>query len=102
MATLSTERQINLHGTVKVDGTTIISLSANVSSNPNRSTTYTQAITDSVMYYENRTAAREQVDAFQVEVRQVEDELISKEVLEEDIEDPDAPVDPDVEDEPLP
>ena len=102
MATLNTERQISLHGTVRVDGTTISSLSANVSSDPNRSTTYTQAITDSVMYYENRTAAREQVDAFQAEVRQVEDELISKEVLEEDVEDPDAPVDPDVEDEPLP
>lgn len=54
------------------------------------------------MYYKNRTAAREQVDAFQAEVRQVEDELISKEVLEEDAEDPDAPVDPGVEDEPLP
>lgn len=102
MATLNTERQISLHGMVRVDGTTIISLSANVSSDPNRSTTYTQAITDSVMYYENRTAARKQVDAFQAEVRQVEDELISKKVLEEDAEDPDAPVDPDVEDEPLP
>ena len=102
MATLNTERQISLHGTVKVDGTTIISLSANVSSDPNRSTTYTQAITDSVMYYENRAAAREQVDAFQAEVRQVEDDLISKEVLEGNIEDPDAPVDPDVEGEPLP
>lgn len=102
MATLNTERQISLHGTVKVDGTTIISLSANVSSDPNRSTTYTQAITDSVMYYENRTAAREQVDAFQAEVRQVEDELISKKVLKEDAVDPDAPVDPDAEGEPLP
>ena len=102
MATLNTERQISLHGTVKVDGTTIISLSANVSSDPNRSTTYTQAITDSVMYYENRTAAREQVDAFQAEVRQVEDDLISKEVLEEDTEDPDAPVDSDDQDEPSP
>ena len=65
-------------------------------SDPNQSTTYTQAITDSVMYYKNRTAAREQVDAFQAEVRQVEDELTSKEVLEKDAEDPD------VEDEPLP
>ena len=102
MATLNTERQISLHGTVRVDGTTIISLSANVSSDPNRSTTYTQAITDSVMYYENRVAAREQVDAFQAEVRQVEDDLISKEVLEGNIEGPDAPVDPDVEGEPLP
>lgn len=100
MATLNTERQISLHGSVRVDGTTIISLSANVSSDPNRSTTYTQAITDSVMYYENRTAAREQVDAFQVEVRQVEDDLISKEVLEEDAEDPNEPVDPDAESEP--
>lgn len=71
-------------------------------SDPNRSTTYTQAITGSVMYYKNRTAAREQVDAFQAEVRQVEDELISKEVLKEDAVDPDAPVDPVVEDEPLP
>lgn len=71
-------------------------------SDPNQSTTYTQAITDSVMYYKNRTAAREQVDAFQAEVRQVEDESISKEVLEEDAKDLDAPVDPGVEDEPLP
>lgn len=101
MAKMSLETVVNLHAYVEVEGTPAVSLSANISSNPNNATTYSESITNADIYYANREEVREQIAVFRERMHSTEDRMVREKTEGEDElpEEDDSPVIPEEEEE---
>lgn len=88
MAKLNNDKVTNLVGSVVSDdgGTTIVALSASVSSDRGVATTYTESITNSNLYYSEIESVRKAIDDFNKEKRKLEDEMLLESPVEEDTE----------------
>lgn len=68
---------------VAADGrTTVVSLSASVSSDKDVATTYTEQITNANLYYAEIDSVREAIDEFNAEKRALEDAMMAEELNE--------------------
>lgn len=91
MAELKKERMITLNGRVEVEGKSVVSLSANVTSDETRSSTYSEVVTDTVLYYNNREEVRAKIAEFKKDMYAAEDDLIQSEEIDLEPEEPKEP-----------
>lgn len=79
MAKLKLDKVTNLVGSVKSeDGTSVVSLSASVSSDKTVPTSFTQAINNSNLYYSDLESARVAIDEFVAKAREIEDAMVKE------------------------
>lgn len=79
MAKLKLDKVTNLVGSVKSeDDTTVVSLSASVSSDKGVPTSFTQTITNSNLYYSDLESARVAIDEFVAKAREIEDAMVKE------------------------
>lgn len=90
------DKETSLSGNIVVDGMSCVTLTAKVYSNPNSNPTFTQAITNSNVYYSNREQVRTEIDKFKEQARAIEDSLIVEEDIPDDPEEqtPEEPEEP--------
>lgn len=74
-AILEKKEQIQLNGTVRIDGEIVILLNAKLHSDSTSATGYSEVTTNHELYEANKETCRQQVAAFKEHVRQKEDAL---------------------------
>lgn len=80
MAKIIQSKVTTLTGAVKdaTGDTTIVSLSATISSDPEVPTSYTETINNTNLYYSDITSVRVEVDKFNAEKRKLEDDMLAE------------------------
>ncbi|WP_454093198.1 hypothetical protein [Glutamicibacter protophormiae] len=75
---LGTKKSINITGESKINGQSVIYLSANVTTDSAGNTNINQSINNQDLYRQNRVECRKDIDEFQNKVWAIEDGLIAE------------------------
>ncbi len=75
---LETKKSITITGESKINGQSVIYLSANVTTDSAGNTSINQTINNQDLYRQNRVECRKDVEDFQDKVWAVEDDLLSE------------------------
>ncbi|MGH1707749.1 hypothetical protein [Enterococcus gallinarum] len=75
---LETKKSISITGESKINGQSVIYLSANVTTDSAGNTSINQTINNQDLYRQNRVECRKDVEDFQDKVWTVEDDLLSE------------------------
>lgn len=75
---LETKKSISITGESKINGQSVIYLSANVTTDSAGNTSINQTINNQDLYCQNRVECRKDVEDFQDKVWTVEDDLLSE------------------------
>lgn len=92
MSELKVTKVVNLTGEVRVEdpegssGAIVMALSGTISSDPKVASRYTEAITNTNMYYTYIDQARTQIDEFKAKFREIEDSVVESPVFQENSE----------------
>ncbi|HFE9851428.1 TPA: hypothetical protein ACGBG5_001718 [Enterococcus faecalis] len=73
---LKITRSLNIAATIEIAEQPIMYLSASVNTDGTEGTNINMTTTNQDLYNQNRTACRVDIDAFEAEVRRLEDEIV--------------------------